>query len=62
MNDFSSAARLAVALILRGDPNLYAIVRLSLEVSLAAALIAGAFGALPARPWRCSAFRDGACW
>lgn len=46
MNDFSSAARLAVALILRGDPNLYAIVRLSLEVSLAAALIAGAFGAL----------------
>jgi tungstate transport system permease protein len=46
MNDFSSAVRLALGLILRGDVELYGIVRLSLEVSLAAALIAGVLGAL----------------
>ncbi len=45
MTDFTSALRLALGLILGGNGNLYGIVRLSLEVSLGAALIAGAFGA-----------------
>jgi len=45
MGDFGQAARLAIELIAGGDPTLYAIVGLSLEVSLGAALIAGMLGA-----------------
>ena len=46
MDDFSSAVALALGLILSGDAELYAIIRLSLTVSLAAALIAGVVGSL----------------
>jgi tungstate transport system permease protein len=45
MNDFTDAGALAAHLILSGDPTLYAIVALSLEVSVGAALIAGVLGA-----------------
>ncbi len=44
MSDFGTAIALALGLIVRGDPELYGIVRLSLEVSLGAALVAGLIG------------------
>ena len=44
MTDFGTAMALALTLITRGDPALYSIIRLSLEVSLSAALIAGVVG------------------
>jgi tungstate transport system permease protein len=44
LDDFSAAARAAAALIAGGDPQLLEIVTLSLEVSLAAVLIASVVG------------------
>jgi len=44
MNDFSTAVTLAFAMIARGDAALYAIIGLSLEVSVSAAVIAGIIG------------------
>ncbi len=41
MTDFGTAVALALTLIARGDPALYSVIRLSLEVSLSAAFIAG---------------------
>ncbi len=44
MSDFSSAAALAVSLVLSGDPTLWRIVGLSVVVSLSAVTIAVVFG------------------
>ncbi len=44
MNDFGTAIELALGLIAKGDSQLYAIIRLSLAVSLSAAVIAGLVG------------------
>jgi tungstate transport system permease protein len=44
MNDFNTAVTLAFTMIARGDAALYGIIRLSLEVSLSAAVIAGIIG------------------
>ncbi len=44
MSDFGMAIALGLGLIFRGDPELYGIIRLSLAVSLGAALIAGLIG------------------
>jgi tungstate transport system permease protein len=44
MDDFGAAVTLALTMIARGDAALYGIIRLSLEVSLSAAVIAGIIG------------------
>jgi tungstate transport system permease protein len=44
MDDFGTAVTLALTMIARGDAALYGIIRLSLEVSLSAAVIAGIIG------------------
>jgi ABC-type tungstate transport system substrate-binding protein len=41
MDDFGTAVTVALIMIGRGDAALYGIIRLSLEVSLSAAVIAG---------------------
>ncbi len=63
MDEFGRALGLAVAMILRADPDLVAIVGLSLRVSLTAAglgfVLGAPLGALLAAT-RCGAFRYGA--
>jgi tungstate transport system permease protein len=44
MSDFSTAIALGLGLIFRGDPELYGIIRLSLAVSVGAAVVAGIIG------------------
>jgi tungstate transport system permease protein len=44
MDDFGTVVTLALTMIARGDAALYGIIRLSLEVSLSAAVIAGIIG------------------
>jgi tungstate transport system permease protein len=50
MDSFSESARVALGLVAGGDPRLWAVVALSLQVSALACLLAGAFG-LAAGAW-----------
>jgi tungstate transport system permease protein len=50
MDSFTESARVALGLVAGGDPRLWAVVALSLQVSALACLLAGAFG-LAAGAW-----------
>ncbi|MEO5701391.1 MAG: ABC transporter permease [Casimicrobiaceae bacterium] len=50
MNTFGNAAGTALALVLSGDPELFGIIALSLQVSLTAAILASVIG-LPIGAW-----------